>query len=370
MLRSTINRSAALSRRPRERNDMKSVAVGTLVVASLALPAVSPVHAQTVDGPVVEWKHSLWGKRRANTEGIEKVAEVVKTRTNGKFTIKIGYGEVYSKGQENLDGIKLGAFESADICNFYHPGKTPAWMAMSLPFVPISNLYVARDVGDAMIKHPAFAKDLEQWGAQAHYFIILPQSEFMGKGKAPKTLDDWKGLRVRAGGGLGDAMRILGAVPSTVPASEVYTAMERGTVDAAAFPHTYAHAAYQINTVSSWFTNNMNPSASGCAVVTSKAAYAKLPPQYQKLLQEAVPLAYQAMIDAYGKADAENLPVFRKRLTEILYTPEQLKEFQTKAGRPVWEKWVADNKAKFDAQNVLDTLLAETEKGIAKHVKK
>lgn len=108
--------------------------------------------------------------------------------------------------------------------------------------------------------------------AGAHYFIILPQSEFMGKGKAPKTLDDWKGLRVRGGGGLGDAMRILGAVPSTVPASEVYTAMERGTVDAAAFPHTYAHAAYQIHTVSSWFTNNMNPSASGCAVVTSKAA--------------------------------------------------------------------------------------------------
>ena len=39
------------------------------------------------------------------------------------------------------------------------------------------------------ISDRAFAKDLEQWGAQAHYFIILPQSEFMGKGKAPKNLE-------------------------------------------------------------------------------------------------------------------------------------------------------------------------------------
>jgi TRAP-type C4-dicarboxylate transport system substrate-binding protein len=114
----------------------------------------------------------------------------------------------------------------------------------------------------------------------------------------------------------------------------------------------------------------MNPGISGCATVMSTAAYNKLPPQYQKLLEEVKGPAYQAMIDAYAKADAENLPIFRKRLTEIIYTPEQLKEFEKKAGRPVWDKWVEDNKSKFDAKSVLDTMLAETEKALAKHVKK
>ncbi len=326
--------------------------------------------AQTVEGPKIEWKHSLWGKRRANTEGIEKVNEILKARTNGNFSLKIGYGEVFSKGAENLDAIKIGAIDSADICNFYHPGKTPAYMAFSLPFLPLSDLKVTRDVGDVLIKHPALMKDLEQWGAQPYYLIVLPQSEFMGKGKPPKTLDDWKGLRLRAGGGLGDAMRILGAVPSTVPATDVYTAMERGTIDGAAFPHTYAHMAYQIHTVASWFTNNMNPSISGCALVVSKASFDKLPPQYQKLLDEAKPAAYEAMLSAYEKSDAENLPVFRKRLTEVLYTDAQIKEFSEKAGRPVWDKWVSDNQSKFDAKSVLDTILAEADKAIAKHVKK
>lgn len=350
---------------------MKKAILGGLGIAALVVTSgVGSATAQVVDGPAVEWKHSLWGKRRSNTEGIEKVAEILKARTNGKFIIKIGYGEVYSKGAENLDAIKLGAIQSADMCNFYHPGKTPAYMVFSLPFLPFSNLYVTRDVADKLIHHPALVKDLEQWGAQPYYMIVLPQSEFMGKGKPPLTLEGWKGLRLRAGGGLGDAMRLLGAVPSTVPATEVYTAMERGTVDGAAFPHSYAHAAYQIHTVADWFTNNMDPSISGCALVVAKAAYDKLPPQYQKLLEEAKPAAYQAMIDSYKKADDVNLPIFRKRLKEVLYTPEQLKAFQDKAGRPVWDKWVADNKGKFDAQNVLDTLLAEAKIALAKHTKK
>ncbi len=346
------------------------LAASTALAIGLAVGSTGTSKAQTVDGPKIEWKHSLWGKRRANTEGIEKVNEILKARTNGNFSIKIGYGEVFSKGAENLDAIKIGAIDSADVCNFYHPGKTPAWMVFSLPFLPFESLKVTRDVTDAVQMHPALVKDLDQWGAQPYYIVVLPQSEFMGKGKPPKNLEDWKGLRLRAGGGLGDAMRILGAVPSTVPATDVYTAMERGTIDGAAFPHTYAHMAYQIHTVASWFTNNMNPSISGCAVAVSKASYAKLPPQYQKLLEEAKPAAYDAMLTAYEKVDAENLPVFRKRLTEVLYTEAQLKEFQEKAGKPVWDKWVADNQSKFDAKGVLDMVLAEADKAIAKHVKK
>ena len=83
----------------------------------------------------------------------------------------------------------------------------------------------------------------------AVFLTILPQYEFMGKGKPPKTLEDWKGLRVRAPGAVGEAFVKLGASLSTVPAVELYTALERGTVDAASFPFTYAHAAYELNTV-------------------------------------------------------------------------------------------------------------------------
>lgn len=165
-------------------------------------------------------------------------------------------------------------------------------------------------------------------------------------------------------------MKILGAVLSTVPATEVYTAIERGTVDAASFPYTYAHASYQIHTVANWYTNNLSPGTSECSAVISKTAYAKLPPQYQKLLEEAKEPAYDALVKAYTDIDKVNLPLFKSKLTEILYPEADLKKFQEIAGKPVWDKWVADNKGKFDSQNVLDTLLKEIETAQAKHAKK
>ena len=69
-----------------------------------------------------EWNVSLWGKRRAFTENVEKIAELVEKKTNGDFKLKISYGGL-SKSRENLDGISFGAFEMAQFWSFYHNDK-------------------------------------------------------------------------------------------------------------------------------------------------------------------------------------------------------------------------------------------------------
>lgn len=346
---------------------MRTLVVGATAVALAFAVNADLASAQMVDGPTVEWRHSNWGKRRANTEGIEKIAAILKERTGGKFTIKVGYGEMFSKAKENLDSIKLNAIEMADMCNFYHPGKNPAWMVFSLPFLPYVSLEGNAEAAETMLKHPLLIADMAPWNAMPYFFVILPQYEFMGKGKPPKTLDDWKGLRVRAPGAVGEAFVKLGASLSTVPAVELYTALERGTVDAASFPFTYAHAAYQLHTISTWFTSNLAPGNAGCAAVVNKEAFAKLPPQYQKLLMEARPEANKAMIAAYREADKVNLPRFREKLTEIKYSDADIKRFRETAAKPIWEKWVADNKAKFDSQGLLDAMLKALETANAKH---
>ena len=336
-----------------------------LAVGSLVALLATGAAAQTVDGPAVNWNLSTWGKQRAFTKGPESVAKYLSDRTGGKFQIKMHYGEALSKDRENLDGIKLGAFQMAQFCNFYHPGKNPAWMVFTLPFLPLGDWDIRLAATKAMLKHPAFIKDMDQWNAMPYMSGLLPQYEFMGRGKAPEKLEDWKGLRVRAGGGVGDAMRLLGAVLTTVPATETFTSLERGTMDAVSLPYTYAHASYQLHTISTWFTNNMSPGTSECAAVINKDAYAKLPDQYKKLLEDALPQAYKDQIEAYIDIDKVNLPLFKSKMKEVLYSDAELKRFQEVAGKPVWDKWVADNKGKFDAQGVLDTLLAEIEKAKA-----
>jgi TRAP-type C4-dicarboxylate transport system substrate-binding protein len=238
-------------------------------------------------------------------------------------------------------------------------------MVLTMPFLDLGDWDVSLSARKAMLKHPAFIKDMDQWNAMPYMSGLLPQYEFLGKGKPPLTLEDWKGLRVRAGGGVGDAMRVLGAVLTTVSATETFTSLERGTMDAVSLPYTYAQASYQLHTIAAWYTNNMSPGTSECAAVINKDAYAKLPDQYKKLLEEALPQAYKDQIKAYVDIDKVNLPLFKSKMQEILYSDAELKRFREVAGKPVWDKWIADNKDKFDSQNVFDTLQAEIAKAKA-----
>ncbi len=334
------------------RNPAQRIAAAAILAAFAATSGAAL--AAEVNGPKVEWKFSTWGKARAFTVGIETLAAIADKKTGGNFTIRVAYGEALSKDRENLDSIKINAIDGAHFCNFYHPGKNPAFMVFSLPFLPLGDWNVSLKVRETLFKHPALMADMDNWNAMAYSTTLLPQYEFLGKGAPPVNLEGWKGKRVRAGGGLGDAMEVLGAIKTTTTATEVYTSMQRGTMDAASFPYTYSHVAYKIQEVSDWFTTNMSPGTSECPIVFSKTSWAKLPDQYKKLVMDAKDEVNKAQIQAYIDIDKKNLPMLHQKLKPVTYSEAQLKEFRKVAGKPVWDKWVADNKDKFDAQGVLD----------------
>lgn len=329
-------------------------AMAALTSAATILPAA----AANVDGPKVFWKLSMWGNPRALSAGMEAMAEKVKAETDGNFEIKIFYGAQLSSNRENLDGIKLNAFEGAAICNFYHPGKNPAWMVFSLPFLPLGDPKVDKYVRSKMFEHPAIVADMEKWNAIPYVSGLLPQYEILGKGPAPTTLEAWAGKRVRAGGGLGTAMEKLGATKQTLPAGETSTAFQRGALDAAAFPYTYAHVSFKIADEAEWYTSNMAPGTSECGWVFNKTSYDALPDQYKKLLMDNRDLVMDTEQAAYAEQDAKNLPVFEKTMTKIVYSDEQLAKFKEIAGQPVWDAWIEANKDKFDAQGVFDAVWA------------
>ncbi|MEL6297934.1 MAG: C4-dicarboxylate ABC transporter substrate-binding protein [Pseudomonadota bacterium] len=333
---------------------------------ALAVATMAPAQAATVEGPKLFWKISFWGNPRALSVGMEELSKKVSEATGGNFQIKIFYGGQLSKAKENLDGLKVNAFEGAAICNFYHPGKNPAWMVFSLPFLPLGDPKVDKYVRSKMMTHPAIVADMAKWNAVPYASGLLPQYEILGRGAAPVKLDGWKGKRVRAGGGLGTAMEKLGATKQTLPAGETSTAMQRGAIDAAAFPYTYAHVAFSIFDEAKWFTSNMAPGTSECSWLFNKTAYDALPDQYKKLLADNREMVMDLTQAAYAKADAKNLPLFEEKLQKITYTEAQLAEFRKIAGKPVWDGWIAANKDKFDSQGVFDAIWAYAKEAEAK----
>lgn len=324
------------------------------VVAMAAMLLAPAAEAQDK----IVWDIAIYGPPREVTAPIEFLAKHLEEKTGGKFTLKLHYSESIAPAKAVLDSLKIEAIQGGLVAFGYTPGKTPLHLALDLPYLPIPNLDAFEKVQEAYYAWEPAKKELARFNGVALYAALLPPYEFMGTGNAPKVLEDWKGMRVRALGPGGDAMRTIGAVPTSVPAPEVYTGLERGTFQAASFPFSYSFAAYKLNEVSKWYTFGMHFGIVNNAWVFSQTAYAKLPAPYKKLLEEAKPEFYKVAKEVYRKADERNIPMFDKTLERITFTPETLAPFVEKAGKPVWEKWVATNKAKgLPAQEALDMVL-------------
>lgn len=329
---------------------------GALIAGTALALFAGSVQAAEVTGPKLTWDFSLWGKSRAFTAGVEKLSAMVAEKTGGAWEMKLHYGEALSKSRENLDGLAVDAFQGAQFCNFYHPKKNPAEMVLTMPFLPMNSWDDNRKMREAVYAHPAVVKELAQWNAMTYVSTYLPQYEFLGKGKPPLTLDDWKGMTVRAGGGVGQAMKVLGATPTSSSATEVYTGVQQGTMDAASFPFTYSHVAYKIHEVTDWFTGNLSPGSSDCPVVFSINAYKALPDQYKKLLADVKEDVIQAQIQAYIDIDKINIPMLKEKLQEIRYSEETLASFRAAAGKPVIEAWIKENEGDFDARDLVEVM--------------
>ena len=295
----------------------------------------------------VTWNWSLYGPPRAVTVCMEHLAKVAKEKSDGNFIINLRYNEQLGDARDMLDGLKVDAFQGAFVAYSYAPAKTPLQGVMDMPFLPIGNLELLEKVQDEFEQWKPVADELARWNARHFMTILLPQYEFMGGGKPPVNLEDWKGMRVRALGGLGDAMKLLGAVPTSVSAPEVYTALERGTFQAASFPFTYSFTAYKLHEVSKWYTLGMQLGIVHNSLNLNIKAWDALPAEYKKILEDARPEAYRLQREAYEAADKKSFPMFEKRKLEVVkITPEIREKLISVAGKPVWDNWVAETEAK------------------------
>jgi TRAP-type C4-dicarboxylate transport system substrate-binding protein len=315
-----------------------------------------------VEGPQLSWNHSVWGPSRAYTAGVEALAEELERRTDGNWTLTIHYGGALSDPQDQLDNLQIGAFEMGSFCAGFHPGKNPTINALDLPFLPTADLDVQRQVTEAYFEHPAVQEDMARWNVRV-VPNIQPPNEVMGKGSSPEELEDWRGQRVRALGGTASALELVGAVPTTFPPTEIYENLERGVIDAASLPMSYAFLAYAVEEQTDWYTTNLGISVNTCPTAVNLDAWNALPPEYQELFEEAVSVAQDALKEAYAEADDKYFDTLEERgLTEVRYSEETLAEFRERAGEPLWEEWVEQASAQgLPAQELLDLILDTAE---------
>lgn len=305
-----------------------------------------------------EWNVSVWGKRRAFTEHIHKLGELLDQKTNGEFTLNISYGGL-SKNKENLDGISIGAFEMAQFCAGYHADKNRVVTVLELPFLGVENLAQEVAVSAAVYAHPAATEEMAQWNAKLLMTSPMPQYNLVGTGEPRTTLSDFEGMRVRATGGLGKAFAAAGSVPTSVTATEAYQAMESGVVDTVAFAQ-HAHLSFGTINQADWWTANLNPGTVNCPVVVNIDAYESLSDAHREALDGSVQESLDHYVANYGELLAKwDSVLAEKGVTKVEISADVIEAFRAKAADPIRDAWIADMEAQgLPGQELYDLVMS------------
>ncbi|MEQ6202698.1 C4-dicarboxylate TRAP transporter substrate-binding protein [Sulfitobacter sp. HNIBRBA2951] len=296
------------------------------------------------EAAATEWNVSVWGKRRAFTEHVEKLAELVSEKTNGEFTMNVSYGGL-SKNRENLDGISIGAFEMAQFCAGYHRDKNRVVTVLELPFLGVENLEQEVAISKAVYAHPAATEEMAQWNAKLLMTSPMPQYNLVGTGAPRATLEDFKGMRVRATGGIGQAFEAVGGVPTSVTATEAFQAMDSGVVDTVAFAQ-HAHLSFGTINEADWWTANLNPGTVNCPVVVNIDAYEGLSDAHREALDSSVDEALDHYLANYGELlQRWDSVLEEKGVEKVEISDDVIASFRSTAADPIRDKWIADMEA-------------------------
>lgn len=210
------------------RNFLKSGLAAGVVLPAVAAPAI--VQAQAP----IKWRaQCFWSTSEVTYKAFEELCARVNKLTNGRLTIEPFSGGAVTGVFESLDAVSAGVLQAQSSWPGYWTGKEPALSILSdLAFaytdpMQMATWYYERDglslLREAYAKFGVHVVGVTWWGAES-----------LVSKKPIRTIADFKGLKIRSPQGLtADIFTKIGASPVILPGGEVYSALDKGVVDAA-----------------------------------------------------------------------------------------------------------------------------------------
>ncbi len=288
------------------------------IAGILAAAAAPAVHAQAV----VRWRMASSFPKSLDTlyGGAETIARVVKAMTGGKFEISTHAAGELMPAFGVVDGVQQGSIECAHTAPYYFFGKDETFaMGCAIPFGLNS-----RQTTAWMIEGNGLKLMREFY---AKYNIVNFPAGNTGAQmggwfrKELKSVSDLKGLKFRIGGFGGRILERIGGIPQNIPAGDIYSAMEKRTIDAAEFVGPYDDLKLGLSKVApnyyypGWFEGGAQVD-----LFVNNKALESLTPEYRAILEAACAVAHS---DVQAKYDARN-PV---ALKQLVGSGTKLKEF-------------------------------------------
>jgi TRAP-type mannitol/chloroaromatic compound transport system substrate-binding protein len=206
-------------------------------IAGVLAAGIAPaVHAQAA----IRWRLASSFPKSLDTlfGGAETFANAVRSMSGGKFEISTPAAGELMPAFGVVDGVQNGTVEVVQTAPYYFFGKDEAFtLGCAIPFGLNSRQMTAwMYEGNGL-------KLMREFYAKYNIYNLPGGNTGAQMGgwfrKEVKSVKDLHGLKFRIAGFAGKIMERMGAVPQNLPGGEIYTALEKGTIDAAEWVGPY-----------------------------------------------------------------------------------------------------------------------------------
>ncbi|MET4808295.1 TRAP transporter substrate-binding protein DctP [Limibacillus sp. MBR-115] len=269
----------------------------------------------------------------------QKMIDDIRERSDGRLSITLlTAGQHPYKGGEIMTAVRDGIIQMGNTEDVYVSSMEPAIAFMGLPFL-FDNLEHAKQTYEAL-KEPYFEKILRDRYNSEMLLGFLISGAAIHADAPLNSLDALKGRKIRVfGKESGQMIELLGGTPVTVAFAELYTALQRGTIDGAVTGMLGAQASkiYEVVKHNTWW----NWSYAFEYIMVNEEAMASLPEDLQQIVREATAAAevdVQALQDRLpAEVVVESLEKYSITVTGL--NQETITQFR-ETTKPITEGWL------------------------------
>ena len=158
--------------------------------------------------------------------------------------------------------------------------------------------------------------------------------------KEIKSLEDFKGLRMRIPGLGGEMLSRIGGVPVNMPGGEILPALQSGVLDAAEWVAPYNDMAFGFHKIAKYYyAPGIQEPGSALALTLNLSAYNDLPNDLQNIIKNAAENEAFRMLSEMTAGNAEALQVLvNKHNVKLRSFPDDVMEAMFKAAKEMMEE--------------------------------
>ncbi len=333
------------AKRLSRRDMLKGAGVAAVAASTLAAPAIANPEKKTI-----KWKIQTSWPGGIGLKIFKDWCASIKGKTNGELEF-IPFGAKDVVGEFQLfDAVKNGVIDAMNPFTLYWAGRIPASVFLSSyplgPRQPGEWDVFYYGLGGLDIARELFARE------GMFYVGPIQHGPNIIHSKVPiRSIDDFRGRKMRLPGGMvAEVFQALGAKTTLLPGSEIFPALEKGTIDVADYVGPAINYALGFSQVTKYvvlgppgFMSVYQPVDLMDLTVGMKS-WEALPDDLKTFVENEVH-AYSDMHHALiQQADQEAWKKFEKDGVEVTRLGEDDIEALTEIAVPIWFKWAKKDK--------------------------